>query len=341
MNVLPQDKQLRCKQKFPLVGDTFVRILTILLIVLAGPALAVGTGDRATFARLAYARSPDFLTTLDAASTKPSHRLRAESSSGPRLRVLTVAAAGHLAGCAATLHSTEPAASVQRAQLLAAKFIPADELAIRGESRRSTELETFPSSELAALTGTAEAVEPTTPLELAARGETIEVIGAEMPPSTELATRETSLQMMDAATPPPIEITARDETVAVAEADTRAVEELELFSPAETMSREDPTPERVVAVPAPAQVVARPASARASSHQKSPHAKSPRKSASRMVKRHRRVAQRRLAKVRRPEPPVVIATYTDTYTDPRRGRIPRSAEKMYDANWQDSAFTYQ
>ena len=310
-----------------------MRIFTILLFVLAGPASAVGTGDRATFARLAYARSPDFLTTLDVAST----RLRAESSSAPDLRVLTVAAARHLAGCAATLHSIEPAASVQRAQLLAAKFIPAAELAVREETGRPTELESFPSSELAALAGSVEAVEPTTPLELAARGQTIEVIGAQMPPSTELATGEKTLEIMDALTPPPVEIAARGETVAVAEADTHAVEEPALFTPAETISHEDLTPERVVAVPAPAQVAAR----AASSHQKSARAKSPRKSASRTAKRHRSVAQRRPAKVRRPQPPVVTAMYTETYTDPRRGRIPRSAEKMYDANWQDSAFTYQ
>jgi len=311
-----------------------VRIVVILFFALAGTVSAAGTGDRSTFARLAYARSPDFLTTLDAVSTKHSHRPRAESSGTPGLRVLTVAAARHLAGCAGTLHSTERATSLQRARLLAAKFIPLAELSVREETGRPAELKTFPSAELAPRKETVETVEPTTQPELAARSQTIEVIAAEMLPSAELASHEHTLERMDAQTPPPVAIAARGETVTVADAAIHAVEELALFSPAETMSREVLTPERVVTRPAPAQAAA----LAVSSHQKSARAKSRRKSASRLAKRRRHIVQqRRAARVRRPERPVVTATYTD----PRRGRIPASAEKMYDANWQSSAFTYQ
>jgi hypothetical protein len=321
---------------FPLVGDTFVRIVVILLFALAGAVSAAGMEDRSTFARLAYTRSPDFLTTRDAASTRGSQRPRAESISTPGLRVLTVAAARHLAGCAATLHSTERATSVQRAQLLAARFIPGAKLALRDETGHASQLKTLPSVELAARKRTVEGVEPATPPERAAPAPAIEVIGAETPPLAELAAREETLEMVDAATPAPVEITARGETVTVAEAGTHAAAELAPFSQPDTMAREVATPERVTVLPTSAQAAA----LVASSHQKPARAKSQRKSVPRTAKRHHRVAQRKQAKVRRRKRPIVTATYGETHTDPRRGRIPASAEKMYDINWQNSAFTY-
>lgn len=320
-----------------------MRIFTILLLVLAAPALAAGTGYRSDFARLAYARAPAFLATLDTAPAK-SYGRRANHGRPSGLRILTVAAAAHLADCAAMLHAADPMGSVARAQLLAAKFIPGarlpDDAKATGPTDIPADVETVTSAELVPSRGMLESVEPETPIALASRGRTLEEIATAMPPPAAPIVRASRLKRVDTQTPR-LEIPIRGgTTVAVAEASPRAVEEVALFAPVETVAYEDAAPERVAAVTLPARAAAVDTD---SSPHRSARTKSQHKSASRTAKT-RRVAQRARAKARRPKPPVVVTyaeAYIETYPEPDRGTIPASAAKMYDANWQKNAFVYQ
>jgi len=73
--------------KIPSRGDTFVRVFGLLLVVLAGPAIASELGESPTLARFAYANSPAFVTSVEPATVPPS----------AHLRLLTLVAAEHLA----------------------------------------------------------------------------------------------------------------------------------------------------------------------------------------------------------------------------------------------------
>jgi hypothetical protein len=93
-----------------------VRVFGILLVFLAGPALATEAGDSPDLARFAYAKSQAFLITIAPRLTSTGwpvsrpHFMRIPAP--PQLHVLTVAAAEHLAGYADSLPPVQVASRV-------------------------------------------------------------------------------------------------------------------------------------------------------------------------------------------------------------------------------------
>lgn len=313
-----------------------MRVFGILLIFLAGPAVASDGGDNPSLARFAYAKSQAFLNTLATRAAPVGWSVsspRFVREPAPlRLHVLTVAAAEHLAGYAGNLPLVLTAARTDGVR----------------KDAMPPELHPKPSPILAPLHAVSAppVVAAVAPRAATGRGAAIE----RRPSVSALPISEAHPMGLAAREARPIQLQTATAIYAVAEpAFTPAVEPPEKRPVAERMaSLFDPAiqePMRLLPKaeredPADRQAKRRRAKAKIKIKVKGKVAAKARIKAKTTV----RAARAKPAYAYRPAPAMTRKMYRPTLagddTTAER-RIPRWAAKMYNSSWQQYAFTYR
>lgn len=313
-----------------------MRVFGILLIFLAGPAMASDGGDNPSLARFAYAKSQAFLNTLATRAAPVGWSVsspRFVREPAPlRLHVLTVAAAKHLAGYAGNLPLVLTAARTDGARKDA---IP-------------PELHPKPSPIVTPLHAVSAppVVAAVAPKAATGRGTAIE----RRPSLSAQPISEANPMGLAASEARPIQLQTATAIHAVTEpAFAPAVEPPEKHPAAERMaSLSDPAmpapmrlqPKVEWKDPSEKQAKRRRAKAKIKAKVKAKVAAKARIKAKTTVK----TAQAKPAYAQRPAPTMTRKMYRPTLaaddTTAERA-IPRWAAKMYDSSWQQYAFTYR
>jgi uncharacterized protein YqiB (DUF1249 family) len=313
-----------------------VRVFGILLIFLAGPAVASEAGDSPGLARFAYAKSQAFLNTLTprvASVGWPASRTRFVRGPAPlRLHVLTVAAAKHLAGYADSLPPVLVAARTDAAPL-----------EVTLPDLHPTPPRIASPLHSVSVPPVIFAAAPTTATREAAPTERLASLSA-------LPVSEAGPMELAPAQPRPASLQAATAMIAVTEpAFAPAVEPPEKHPSAERMaSLSDP------AMPAPMRLLPKaerkdPTDKQAKRRRAKAKIKTKvtakvRAKARTKAKSTVRTVQAKPAYAQRPEPAMTRRVYRPTMaaddTTAERA-IPRWAAKMYDSSWQQHAFTYR